>query len=215
MFTPLKFRASLPIREHREEKMSEITERVAKAHTAVAEANEALAAFWPEMTARRTAEFLDVGGCRRCNGRGWVVVWDTLDCMDGSCHQSRGCPESGIHPEGHGAGAPFNHGFASKYDKFHHGNPRIERARTDGEKAILATLTAIRDAALAESRAAGYDAEPTRGREVKVVRGRKVPKGTTGRVFWTGNKGWGDRVGIECANGERVFVNPEYVEVLA
>ena len=25
--------------------------------------------------------FADAGGCDRCRGRGWVVTWDTLDCV--------------------------------------------------------------------------------------------------------------------------------------
>lgn len=51
------------------------------------------------------------------------------------------------------------------------------------------------------------------GRNVKVVRGRKVPVGTTGRVFWTGDSKYGTRVGIELASGERVFTATHNVEV--
>ena len=25
------------------------------------------------------------GGCDRCGGRGWIVVWDTLDSLSGCC----------------------------------------------------------------------------------------------------------------------------------
>ena len=54
---------------------------------------------------------------------------------------------------------------------------------------------------------------------VRVVRGRKVKKGTAGKVFWLG-KSYNcysgrteDRVGIEV-DGERIFLPLEYVEVV-
>lgn len=56
-------------------------------------------------------------------------------------------------------------------------------------------------------------ARVTRGKEVTVVRGRKVPKGSTGRVFWIGAGKWGTRVGIEPATGERFFTAIGNVEV--
>ena len=56
-----------------------------------------------------------------------------------------------------------------------------------------------------------------RGDTVLVVRGRKVPKGTMGVVFWMGTRynvysnRNEERVGIEV-NGERTFLPAEYVE---
>ena len=58
-----------------------------------------------------------------------------------------------------------------------------------------------------------------KGDTVRVIRGRKVPKGTEGVVFWVGtrynqySRMDEERVGIEVA-GERVFLNAEYVEVI-
>ena len=40
-----------------------------------------------------------------------------------------------------------------------------------------------------------------RGCPVMVTRGRKIPKGTTGRVFWIGQKQFGVRVGFETDDG--------------
>lgn len=62
------------------------------------------------------------------------------------------------------------------------------------------------------------------GKEVAVVRGRKVPKGTTGRVFWMGDSRFGRRVGLRDATGTVHWTaltnvevtNPEdYIEVPA
>lgn len=49
---------------------------------------------------------------------------------------------------------------------------------------------------------------------VKVIRGRKVPKGTEGEVFWIG-PGFGEnRVGLRLIDGTKVFVPVSYVEVV-
>lgn len=58
-----------------------------------------------------------------------------------------------------------------------------------------------------------------RGDTVKVVRGRKIPKGTVGEVFWIGSVTNSytyrkeDRVGIEV-DGVRSFLPKEYVELV-
>lgn len=49
--------------------------------------------------------------------------------------------------------------------------------------------------------AAAEAARPRRGDTVKVVKGRKVPKGTTGSVVWTGEGAYGPRVGLKDADG--------------
>ena len=55
------------------------------------------------------------------------------------------------------------------------------------------------------------------GDTVIVIRGRKVPKATTGKVFWLGKRynqyrrEYENRVGIEKADGEKVFLPEEYV----
>lgn len=49
------------------------------------------------------------------------------------------------------------------------------------------------------------------GRTVTVVRGRKVPKGTNGEVFWMG--AGPARVGLRLADDSRVFIARDNVEV--
>ena len=63
---------------------------------------------------------------------------------------------------------------------------------------------------------------PLVGRQVKVVRGRKVPIGTEGRVFYYKQHSYGYgrswekefRVGIETADGTKYFTAAKNVEVL-
>lgn len=42
---------------------------------------------------------------------------------------------------------------------------------------------------------------PEKGRRCRVVRGRKVPKGTEGVCIWVGRGGYGERVGIKDDRG--------------
>lgn len=59
-----------------------------------------------------------------------------------------------------------------------------------------------------------------KGDTVKVIRGRKIPKNTVGTIFWLGKTYNGyshreeERVGIELAEGNRVFLPLEYVELV-
>ena len=53
-----------------------------------------------------------------------------------------------------------------------------------------------------------------RGAQVQVVRGRKIPKGTTAQVFWMGSTRFGTSVGLELPSGERVFTSKVNVEVV-
>lgn len=53
-----------------------------------------------------------------------------------------------------------------------------------------------------EANAEGRIREVVRGCPVKVTRGRKIPKGTEGRVFWIGQKQFGVRVGFETDDGD-------------
>lgn len=74
------------------------------------------------------------------------------------------------------------------------------------------------EAAAAEAEAAAAEAEarvPRPGRHVRVVKGRKVPVGTEGTVFWAGNAGYGQRVGFTTAQGVKHFTAASNVEVVA
>jgi hypothetical protein len=67
-----------------------------------------------------------------------------------------------------------------------------------------------------EADKAAYDAVMTLdfGVKVVVVGGRKIPRGTTGRVFWTGDKGYGPSVGFEDSKGGSHFTSVKNVEVV-
>jgi hypothetical protein len=85
-------------------------------------------------------------------------------------------------------------------------------AEVDAPAEIIARYHEQNNARIAAEKAA-YEAEQarerrlqiTKGKVVKVVKGRKVAKGTTGLVFWEGNNGYGPTVGIALtpAQGQR------------
>lgn len=63
-------------------------------------------------------------------------------------------------------------------------------------------LAALRTA---EREQAAADGEIVKGCTVEVFKGRKVPKGTTGKVFWLGDKGYGLTVGLRTETGDAHF----------
>ena len=60
--------------------------------------------------------FAEAGGCDQCRGRGWVVTWDTLDCIQGSYAQYATCPSESCTPSSREKSglAPGN----GKYDRW-------------------------------------------------------------------------------------------------
>lgn len=103
------------------------------------------------------------------------------------------------------------------------------RAGGGGRAEIDATVEVLREVyrwykrigrELFDTRTNPAEAKKVRkGDTVRVVRGRKVPKGTVGVVFWVGTRYNQyshcdeERVGIEV-DGKRVFLDAEYVEVI-
>lgn len=77
----------------------------------------------------------------------------------------------------------------------------------DADAAFTQRYWADQARAAAEAEAARKEMFRRYGREsvVRVVKGRKVPVGTEGEVFWLGDKGWGYSVGFKTAEGEKHF----------
>lgn len=79
------------------------------------------------------------------------------------------------------------------------------------QKALKRAEEAARYAAIEAARAK----EPRRGRTIKVVKGRKVPKGTTGVCIWIGEGDWGTRVGLKTEDGTVYWTAASNVEAVA
>lgn len=62
--------------------------------------------------------------------------------------------------------------------------------------------------------AAKEAATPRKGKTIRVVRGRKVPIGTVGVVFWVGSNRFGEAVGFKDEAGNALFTSLKNVEVV-
>jgi hypothetical protein len=81
-------------------------------------------------------------------------------------------------------------------------------------QAAYAAWLAVRQAESAARRKLEREARVERDKLVRVVRGRKVAKGTLGVVFWTGASAYGDRVGLTDAAGATHWTAEDNVEVV-
>lgn len=97
---------------------------------------------------------------------------------------------------------------------------KVAEAVVDASPATIAAYEAFVANAAREAEERRLQAEAEReantirkGKTVRVVRGRKIAKGTEGRVFWYGQTQFGMRVGIELANGTKEFTAASNVEV--
>lgn len=150
-------------------------------------AEVAMAEHERDLCKARHADFVAAGGCDECGGRGWVVTWDTLDCLNGSYAEYGTCKKcNGEKRKGEAAHDPS---YWTKYDR--NRGVRYEAAlpKTDAEKAKHEELTSKLSAAKAAEESLAEAMNPyAKGKKVRVYKGRKVPVGTTGTVFWVGEK---------------------------
>jgi hypothetical protein len=161
--------------------------------------------------------FLAAGGCDRCHGRGLIVVWDTLDCMDGSAAEYGTCPE--CKGEKRQGDAAYDHTHHSKHDRWMNTYPTtaaptlpadIQKEWDEAKEAINTAQVAL------DSLTKALDPK-VKGAKVQVFKGRKVPVGTVGTVFWIGkskgyNGGEKDRLGLKDADNNTIWVDAEHCE---
>lgn len=187
-----------------------------KLQAACDEASETFQAFNQDAKARAAAKFKADGGCDSCRGRGWIVTWDTLDCMRGSYHESRECPEEVCTADTRQVSglAPFN----SKYDRYH-GNSTWEMPSAD--QVELNRLSEVFDQALQALKEEEHRWSVAKGKLVKVVRsggGRKkfrTPVDTEGLVVRVFVNDYGtEKAVIVTQEGEKFFPTVNQLNVI-
>lgn len=162
------------------------TDTVRAARSELDAAREAEHVFRVAVRKRAEAAWDAGPGCQRCKGRGWVVTWDTLDSLSGCYAEYGGCPAEGCTPETREASglrpAPLLH------DRWHFGVkvPDPMDSLTPDEAREFSALQGRLKAAEAAVVSAEAGSVVSRGAHVRVVKGRKVPRGTEGEVIWTG-----------------------------
>lgn len=126
--------------------------------------------------------FLAAGGCPRCRGRSWVVVWDTLDSLSGGYAEYGPCPEEGCTEETRKASglAPGR----SHYDDIR-GTPVVVYGSLKQQGQMDRLQRMIEDLQVAQDSYLRFRA-PVKGSVVEVVAGRKVKPGSQGVILWRG-----------------------------
>lgn len=87
-------------------------------------------------------------------------------------------------------------------------------AKVEAWEAVQAAKRAAEAARRAAEEAERERRTVRRGKTIRVVRGRKVPLGTTGVCIWIGEGRWGWRVGIKVAEDEVYWTAASNVEVV-
>ena len=184
-------------------------------HDELKAAQDAVKARRDEIIARAHDKFAGAGGCETCRGRGWVVTWDTLDCMQGSYHEHARCPEKSCTPDSRAVSglAPLN----NKYDKLHNSVWTMSLA----DAMEIGKLDRIVEVAHGNIRDEEARLLPSKGKLVRVIKkggGKKkfrTPVGTEGivaRVF-VNDYGTEKAVIITC-EGEKFFPATHTLEVI-
>lgn len=131
-----------------------------------------LAAMQEERHAYLIDQFNKAGGCKVCGGRGWIVTWDTMDYMDGSCAEYGICTNSQCTEASRKRTGCFPK--ESKYDKFRKGytDPMLDPA---WQRIIEPITKQINDLDSAMKSAEQLQRTPFKyGDHVRQVRGRKL-----------------------------------------
>lgn len=141
-----------------------------------------------QVKAKALASFKNNNGCGDCRGRGWVVIWDTLDCIHGSYAQYDDCPSptctvetrecSGISPDN------------NRYDFIKQSVWKIEDSGYIVDVAIIQKLKVL----IAELNKEYFNVQsfnvPNKGKLIEVVKKARTRNsaviGTIGKIIWAG-----------------------------
>jgi hypothetical protein len=187
-------------------------EIVQGAYAMVQNLSDELSRLRTEERKRQHDAWIAQGGCDRCGGRGWIVTWDTLDSLSGCYAEYGACPE-GDKCTAKTVGADPGY-YDHKYDNLRwHKDTFVSTPAIDKAEQELKDWQETLKEAQSEARVA-------KGKIIKVVRGRKVPQGTTGECIWFGAGksysyyGAGSRVGLKEPNGTVHWTAADNVEVV-
>jgi len=149
-------------------------------------------------------EWVAAGGCTKCNGRGWVVLWDTLDSLSG-CYAEYGNCDCGCN------GSNPRPNLLTKYDSLRGVKEVI--FMTPLYMSVIAPIDTEIDTVRNQIELLKNQAKVHKGDNVRVIRGRKTPKGTEGKVFWLGPDRYSDgmRCGFKSSDGATHWVALDYV----
>jgi hypothetical protein len=152
--------------------------------------------------------WINNGGCTKCGGRGWVVVWDTMDSIT-ACYAEYGkCPAENCTANTVGLDASYY----SKYDSNRGlANPMLENGQYVGVIEPINILIAIVSQRINELES---QYQLKKGSIVEVKKGRKVKIGTKGTVVGFSVNEWGQKCGIKDSDGKVHWTSTDNVCVI-
>ena len=160
----------------------------------IADCKEQLAILNSNVKDKAMERFVSSGGCNHCRGRGWVVTWDTLDCMQGSYATYGRCKAEGCTEESRAASGlkPVN----VKHDRWNANS--LWKPEYTAEEAENAHFLNSQIAKLNIELEREIDIwSPCKGKIVKVIKAgggrkeRRVPLGIEGIVLKKFTNNWG------------------------
>jgi len=199
-------RAASPADDQRSEKLVDLSTEVHQLHV---ELNTLLKC----VTERAVAAWNAAGGCQTCLGYGTVVTWATLDgrgyTETGNCETCGG--KSTDRQPGARIDGWFVYGVPGELSV----DALTPENSTQAERALAYTYEMCIAELVRDIDDETEHCIVEKGKTVIVFKGRKVPLGTSGECFWTGDKGYGLRVGIRDAAGEVHWTAASNVKVAA
>lgn len=141
-------------------------------------------------------EWLSLGGCTTCQGTGSRVVWDTMDVMDGSCAEYGPCDNKECTQEKRNKSG-INITYVGKYFRSSINRNIIVEKIEEQTKIFNPKLSELRSKIYELTNACK---EFKKGDTVVVKKGKKVPIGTIGKIFYMKATEYGLNVGFKDDN---------------
>jgi len=151
-------------------------------------------------------EWLKKGGCTTCQGTGSRVVWDTLDSLSGCYAEYGGCDQ--CTPERR-AISGINYSYTGKY--FNIDRSKFEDYLKSQTKMFYPKMYELENEVDHYQRKA-YNF--TKGINVIVKKGRKVPVGIIGKIFYLKESNYGLNVGFKDIAGNVYWNYSHNLEII-
>lgn len=148
------------------------------------------------------SEWLALGGCETCQGTGTRVVWDTMDIMDGSCAEYGPCDNKECTQEKRNK-TGVNIAYVGKYFKSSINRNILSEKVEEQTKIFNPKLNELRHKIYELTNSCK---EFKKGDTVIVKKGKKVPIGTVGKIFYLKATEYGLNVGFKD-DSETVYWN--------
>jgi len=194
-----------------------IAQRLEELTKKINDSNQKSTALIQAAKDRGIKRFQSANGCTLCRGRGWTVIWDTMDYRDGSAAEYADCPEEECTQESRERSGlyPVN----NKYDYRRYSVWNHSRDLTDEENEQIVSFDAESVRLNDVFRNVQEEKEIRKGKLVEVTKKSRARNsaepGTIGKVFWVGVNDWGTiKVGLMDTEGQKHWTTELCADVI-